>query len=186
MLQYNNSGGVMEAVTISKNGRSSKSQMSRGNFFGKAFLSFFVAAIAVSLVTGLSGCEKKTEDFKSDFPYYQWMLLSITSLEEEFAFDYSEKNIIYEIKANNVLTVSGDIEGIDYRGFEIGNHFYDVLSQIDSHKVGPNYGFYGCDIVKINNIPYVFSIVNDQNLHARMEIRSSEKGRYVFSFLKVG
>src|SRR5215471_10433439 len=47
-----NQSGAMGAETISKNGRSLKSQMSRGNTF------IFVVAIfvAISLGAGLSGC----------------------------------------------------------------------------------------------------------------------------------
>ena len=46
----------MEAETISKNGRSSKSQTSRGDFFRKVSLGLLLAAIVVTLGMGLSAC----------------------------------------------------------------------------------------------------------------------------------
>jgi len=52
-----NCSGAMEA-TISKNGRSSKSQMSRSNFLRKACSALFAAAI-VSFSMGIASCSKK-------------------------------------------------------------------------------------------------------------------------------
>ncbi|HLW50062.1 MAG TPA: hypothetical protein VKZ78_03755 [Sphingobacteriaceae bacterium] len=47
---------------------------------------------------------------------------------ESVSPDYSHANIIYDFRKNNILIVSGEIEGIeDYRGHEIGEYFYTAF-----------------------------------------------------------
>jgi uncharacterized membrane protein YphA (DoxX/SURF4 family) len=65
----NYSTSAMEADTISKNGRSSKSQMSRGNFLRK------ICFVLLAIVFIFSGCEKKgggEDDAASGF-YGTWV-----------------------------------------------------------------------------------------------------------------
>ena len=195
-----NSSGAMGAATISKNGRSTKSHTSRENFLGTVFFRSLVAPLVVSLSMVFSGCEKKTDNYSVEFPTYKWKLLSITSLDGEyqtqFVLDYAENNIIYAFHSNNVMIVSGDFEGIDYKGLTKGNHPYHVLSPSDAKKdvlygnmYGGGYGGgYGSDpnFVKISNIPYSFLIETDENGYARMRIVSVGDDVYVYSFLKVG
>jgi hypothetical protein len=204
-----NSSGAMGAATISKNGRSTKSHTSRENFLGTVFFRSLVAPLVVSLGMVFSGCEKKTDDYSVEFPIYKWKLLSIASLGDEyqtqFVLDYAENNIIYAFHSNNVMTVSGNVEGIDYRGLIIGNHPYHVLSPSDAKKEGLGYGGYGSmygggygvgygvgygsdypNFVKISNIPYSFLIETDENGYARMRIVNVGEDVHVYSFLKVG
>ena len=59
-----NQSGAMEADTISKNGRSLKSQMSRGNFFR---VIFFCASISGLLL--FSGCNKDDEETSKGYNF---------------------------------------------------------------------------------------------------------------------
>ena len=64
----------------------------------------------------------------------KWQLVKVKDVaqidaEELLCIDYSQHNIVYEFKTNNILTVSGVgvIDKIkDYRGHEIGNHSYYI------------------------------------------------------------
>jgi len=71
----------------------------------------------------------KTED--DNILHGKWKLIEFNSfytIEEGYmSFDYSQNNIIYKFEANNVLTISGDVNNIDYRGHEIGKHSYEML-----------------------------------------------------------
>jgi putative lipoprotein (rSAM/lipoprotein system) len=108
----------------------------------------------------LTEIEKDSQsEFKdeSDILHGKWKLISINSFtieEGDMSFDYSQKNIIYEFKANNDLTVSGNIEDIDYKGHAIGKHFYEVtLTKIINNTLA----LPAPHTVKINTIPYGFS-----------------------------
>jgi hypothetical protein len=47
--------------------------------------------------------------------------------------DYSQYNIIYEFKSNNILTISGKTDDIEiYKGHEIGEHFYRIVEIMPS------------------------------------------------------
>ena len=59
MLQFRNLDRVMETVTISKNGASSKSRMSRRNFLGKACFALLLASFV------LAGCNKENDNNSS-------------------------------------------------------------------------------------------------------------------------
>jgi len=58
----------------------------------------------------------------------KWKLVNVTFAMVGESNDYSEYNIVYEFKTNNVLTISGKIEGIElYRGHCIGEHTYAIM-----------------------------------------------------------
>ena len=51
--------------------------------------------------------------------------MSYTQDSEQMRQDYTPYNVIYEFKADGVLTVSGETSQVDiYLGHEIGDHFY--------------------------------------------------------------
>ena len=58
----------------------------------------------------------------------KWKLLQVDiGFDNPTTFDYSQYNIIYEFKTNNVLTISGKTGDVEiYRGHEIGEHFYEI------------------------------------------------------------
>jgi len=57
-----------------------------------------------------------------EFCYYDW------DQGEPKLLDYSQYDIIYDFKINNVLTVSGKMDNVDdYRGHTKGNYFYKYL-----------------------------------------------------------
>ena len=52
--------------------------------------------------------------------------------------DYSQNDIIYDFKENNVLIVSGKMDNIgDYRGYTKGEHSYEMLPIPPSGPAGP-------------------------------------------------
>ena len=114
--------------------------------------------IVLALFSLLSGCEKKS-DLKGENEILRgkWQLTTISPFNAEgmdlVLIDYTPMNIIYEFKANNVLTVSGNVDN-NYGGLEMGNHFYVVtLTEITNNPLRLPAPYE----VKINNISYGFS-----------------------------
>ena len=58
-----------------------------------------------------------------------WKLMAVSYWDEEpLRLDYVQNDIIYDFRVNNVLSVTGKIDGIDdYRGHSIGDHTYTIL-----------------------------------------------------------
>lgn len=122
-----------------------------------------VAILSVMLALSflLSSCEKNS-DLNGDnkLIYGKWQLKTMRPLDVEEDLiptlpDLSIMNIIFEFKANNILTVSSD--NADFNtGFEVGNHYYDVtLTNISNGLLitdSPQH------IVEINKNPYGFSL----------------------------
>ena len=106
----------------------------------KRLILMIVPALICGMV--LTGCSDKAEGTSEDnILSGKWKLLLFTSFStmEELVIpiDYTQKNIIYEFRANNVLMVSGAINNIDYRGHEIGKHSYEILPLPPSEPAGP-------------------------------------------------
>ena len=122
-----------------------------------------VVAIAICLagMTMFSACDKD-DDLKGENEIIcgKWQLktMSPLNIEEGLSLtllDLSPMNIIFEFKANNVLTVSSDNADF-YTGFEIGNHFYDVtLTNISNGLLTTDLPQH---IVEVNKNPYGFSL----------------------------
>ena len=128
------------------------------NLFAKQKSTVATLCIVFALFSAISGCEKKS-DLKSEnkILYGKWQLKTISPFNAEgvdyMLIDYTPMNIIYEFKANNVLTVSGNVDN-NYGGLEIGIHFYVVtLTEINVNPLG----LPAPHEVKINDIPYGFS-----------------------------
>ena len=105
----------------------------------------------------ISGCGKSKDE--SEIIRGKWQLTTIIPLNAEGVYlvsiDYSRLNIIFEFKANNVLTVSSN-EDNDYGGFRAGNHFYEVThTDIINGSLITDLAQH---VVEINKIPYCFSI----------------------------
>ena len=118
MLQLNNLGRVMEADTISKNGASSKSHTSRGNFKFVVLLSLFVA---------FSGCSVRMIDFTV-----------ISSKNHSLQFDKT-KGIKAEGKSMGFLGFGVTIKGAMDDALEKAGANYDLL--IDGVVYSNNYFF---------------------------------------------
>jgi hypothetical protein len=57
---------------------------------------------------------------------------------EPLHLDYSPNNIIYDFRNNNILSVSGETDGIeDYRGHTEGDHTYKIFPLPPSGPAGP-------------------------------------------------
>jgi len=125
------------------------------NLFARQKGAVATLCIVFALFSLLLGCEKKS-DLKSenDILSGKWQLTTISPFKTEgmdlVLIDYTPMNIIYEFKANNVLTVSGNVDN-NYGGLEIGNHFY-VVTEINNDPLG----LPASREVKINNISYGF------------------------------
>lgn len=88
------------------------------------------------LAIGVAGCtlsgevDSKDEETTGISIIGKWKLVQIEDLfvtnPPPRFFDYSQYNIVYEFKTNNILTVFGKIDNVDYRGLEIGNYFYQM------------------------------------------------------------
>ena len=118
--------------------------------------------IAIIVVAFVLGCNKTNEkDFVEKLPEEnptelvnstlyklilgKWQLLQVdevfTPEPPSLSHDYSEYNIVYELKTNGVLTVSGEIEDVDtYRGHTIGNHTYSFIDD-DNQMGNPSFPF---------------------------------------------
>jgi|SRR5690554_1389491 len=90
--------------------------------------------LILSLLIGISFSSCKKEEIDEEYPTQhlgKWQLVAVEYRTETFELisaDYSQANIIYDFRENNVMVVSGEIEGIeDYRGHAIGEHSYKAF-----------------------------------------------------------
>jgi hypothetical protein len=139
---------------------------------------------AGKIVDGNSDSEQESElNFKNDILHGKWKLIWIKSFtieEGDLSFDYSHKNIIYEFKPNNVLIVSGNVNGTDYRGHGVGEHFYDVTI---IEAINNTLGLPAPHTVNINTIPYSFSFGYMPDKPG-MEMICRGECNYAFYFIK--
>jgi len=120
-----------------------------------------IMCIVSVLFFTISGCEQKSDlNETSNILRGKWQLKSVHSLNAEgvsyMLVDFTTYNIIYEFKANNVLTVSGNDGSIDHGGLEMGKHFYKVtLTNISNGSLVTELPQH---LVEINTIPYCFCV----------------------------
>jgi hypothetical protein len=160
------------------------------NLFARQKGAVATLCIVFALFSLLLGCETKSDlkgesDMKgeNDILSGKWQLTTISPLNAEgmdlVLVNYTPMHIIYEFKANNVLTVSGNVDN-NYGGLEIGNHFYVVtftdISNDPSWLPAPHE-------VKINNISYGFSFgyMSDRQ---GMELVCRDECNSAFHFVK--
>ena len=106
MLQDNSSlSGVMEQETISKNGASSKSQMSRGNFFRKIFFALFFASIIIIGCGNSSGKSSVSSEKKTDQIIGVWKDVTGTKPVESIKIITKER-FIWTWTVDNKLVAS--------------------------------------------------------------------------------
>ena len=107
----------------------------------KRLVLMIISALICGVVFTSCGSDKAEEISKDDILQGKWKLILINSFftieEGDISIDYSKRNIIYEFKKYNALTISGDIDNIDYRGHAIGKHSYEMLSLPPSGPTGP-------------------------------------------------
>jgi len=113
--------------------------------------------IVCMLSSLISGCEQNDLKDESNILQGKWQLKAIKPPNAEgvtyMLVDFSPMNIIYEFKANNVLTVSGNVDN-DYGGLNIGKHFYEItLTEVINDPLG----LPAPHEVRINGISYGFS-----------------------------
>jgi len=72
----------------------------------------------------------------------KWQLTKVeTSFLTPKLYDYSQCNIIYEFKSDNVLTISGEIDNVTYLGHDIGDHVYSIIDDDGGYGIiGLPYG----------------------------------------------
>jgi len=87
-----NQGGAMEADTISKNGRSSKSHTSRENLLYHLFISFFVVSVT------FTSCNKDDEGTTTTGSTSHFTVLDVKNVENRTQFDFNEVRLTW----NNV------------------------------------------------------------------------------------
>jgi len=111
----------------------------------KRLVLMVISALICGMILTGCGSDKpiEAEETSNEILQGKWKLILInlffTIEEGNSSIDYSKKNITYEFRANNVLTVSGEIDNIDYRGHEIGKHSYKVLPLPPSGPLGPTH-----------------------------------------------
>ena len=109
-----NQGGAMEAETISKNGRSLKSQMSKVNIF-KFVLALFVV---VSLGAGLSACDNANAQGNNSNASVRW--------------EYK----VVRIDMGSQSTAEQDLNELGKNGWEFaGAHNYNSSSMIFKRRL---------------------------------------------------
>jgi len=118
-----NHGGAMEAETIKKNGRSSKSQMSSRNVFG---MNKFIALFALTVLI-LSGCSHRLVDFTI-----------ISSKNHSLAFDRTQAR---QEKGTSMgfLGMGTSIKAAMDKALEQAGREYDLL--IDGVVYAKNFPF---------------------------------------------
>ena len=134
-----------------------------------------------------SGCEKKSDlKIENEILYGKWQLKTISPLNAEgvdyMLVDYTPMNIIYEFKANNVLTVSGNVDN-NYGGLEVGKHFYEVTYNKTLYVEGM---VVGGPIIEINSIiPYDFFLYStSDNPKMQLVMTCIRECNSVFHFTK--
>jgi len=90
-----------------------------------------LAMVLLVLAGSFSSCAEDEEPTTSIIG--KWKLVKVTSSFTSIgpiSFDYSQYNILYEFKVNDILTVSGKTDNIDnYMGHEIGEHSYSIIDE---------------------------------------------------------
>ena len=102
------------------------------------------SAILLSLVGGFFSCKEDIDIDPQKAIIGKWKLVKLTVPMMGVSYNYSNYNIVYDFKANGVLTVSGKIDQIDwYGGYEVGEYPYSVGNFEYGHnlKIG-NYEFW--------------------------------------------
>ena len=114
----------------------------------------FLMALLLIFSGIFSSCTKEENEDTSSISG-QWKLLEVYYWDwEPISIDYSQNDIIYDFKENNVLAVSGKMDNInDYRGHKKGNYSYKLLPIPPSGPTGPDY----CPQMKIGNTTHGFS-----------------------------
>ena len=107
----------------------------------------------------ISGCEKNYEKHKDESKNLRgkWLLTTISSCNESGAdlmlIDLSPLNIIFDFKANHVLTVSGNAD-YEYGDFKVGKHYYEfTLTDISDGSLITNLAQH---VVEINTTSYCY------------------------------
>ena len=80
MKQYSNLSRVMEPETISKNGASSKSQTSRGNFLKKACFGLLTAGIIFFSVNAYTGDSAQSSGSNTQSERWEYKMLELDNV----------------------------------------------------------------------------------------------------------
>ena len=148
------------------------------------FLMIIPALICWVVFISCSSDKAQVTEDESKILHGKWQLISISTFNEEglefVLIDYAPDKIIYEFRANNVLTVSGNVDNNYYGGHEMGEHYYDVILT----EIIPNpLGLPAPHKVRINNIPYGFSFGYMSDIPG-MEMVCLDECDYTLRFVK--
>jgi len=158
------------------------------NPFARQKVTVAAQYIMCALFFMVSGCVEQKSDLKdeNDVLRGKWQLWTISPLNAEgmdlVLVDFRPMNIIYEFKANNVLSVSGNVDNIvDIVGLEAGKHFFEVtLTDISNGSLVTDLAQH---VVEINSISYCFSVgyISDDTA---LFLACLGECDYLFSFVK--
>lgn len=115
----------------------------------------FTTILALIIAISFSSCKKEEIEYRQVPDIHgQWQL--VAAYGSTTIIDYISHNIIYDFQANNVLTVSGEIEGIkNYKGHEIGKYSYNQIpNPISTEPMQPTMW------IDIFTHGYIFGYVN--------------------------
>ena len=135
--------------------------------------SIFKITVVLLFLAGIFSCSENsdTEIIIEKAIIGKWKLVKIevdidlengNGIRNPTTFDYSQDNIIYEFKKNNVLTISGSIDKNDYRVHEAGDHFYEMVpfTHSDTIDVCAYQGYFNSssheDYLIIDNVYYSY------------------------------
>ena len=107
------------------------------------------------LAGSISSCEKEKRYEPTSLKGSQWKLVRASlPFNESELYDYSQYDIKYEFKTNNVLTVSGETNFTDsYLGHEIGEYFYSIIYD---DQIIPG----SSPVLKIDELYYLFRVTS--------------------------
>ena len=119
-----------------------------------------VVVLCVVLAGLFSSCAQKENNTEPTSIIGKWKLVKFdyrpmtSPPSPKDSFDYSQNNVVYEFKSNNILTVSGKTDDIDYRGLEIGDHSYEMNYNLkdDMDPLGLPYPY----MLKIDTDPHSY------------------------------
>ena len=121
------------------------------------------AAVLLMVAGGFVSCKEKEDSTCLDSLYSvehtcfdpeciigEWKLVKaiiVFSPDAPQCYDYSQYNIVYEFKMNNILFVSGITDNISTL-LENGEHFYSIGDFSDGRNlmIGDNYSLWWCSI----------------------------------------
>ena len=104
-----------------------------------------LAVVLVFFAGSIYSCTKENEESATIIG--KWKYVKCVYPFGNKLYDYSQYNIVYEFKPNNILAISGETHIENYVGHEIGKHFYSLGDFSDGRNLKiDDYSIYWCRI----------------------------------------